>query len=54
MSNKDDNIIIAKQSRFAAKVFNLGTIASVLIPFPLFIFWFGASMFVLRDVSASP
>ncbi len=46
MSNQDDNIITAKQSRFAAKVFNLGTIASVLIPFPLFIFWFGASMFV--------
>jgi len=46
MKKKDDNIITAKQSRFAAKVFNLGTIASVLIPFPLFIFWFGASMFV--------
>ncbi len=46
MKKKDDNIITAKQSRFAAKVFNIGTIASVLVPFPLFIFWFGASMFV--------
>ncbi|HEC04918.1 MAG TPA: hypothetical protein ENI84_01810 [Thiothrix sp.] len=45
MKKADDNIITAKQSRFAAKVFNYGTIASVLIPFPLFIFWFGASMF---------
>ncbi|MEE9303606.1 MAG: hypothetical protein V3U84_07445 [Thiotrichaceae bacterium] len=46
MKKEDDNIVTAKQSRFAAKVFNFGTIASVLIPFPLFIFWFGASMFV--------
>jgi len=46
MTTVDNNIITAKQSRFAAKVFNIGTIASVLIPFPLFIFWFGASMFV--------
>ena len=46
MSSKDASIVTAKQSRFAAKVFNMGTIASVIIPFPLFIFWFGASMFV--------
>ncbi len=46
MQPKDNTLITARQSRFAAKVFNYGTIASVLIPFPLFIFWFGASMFV--------
>lgn len=46
MSSNDASIVTAKQSRFAAKVFNFGTIASVIIPFPLFIFWFGASMFV--------
>lgn len=46
MKQNDDKIITANQCRFAAKVFNFGTIASVLIPFPLFIFWFGASMFV--------
>lgn len=46
MSKDDASIVTAKQSRFAAKVFNFGTIASVIIPFPLFIFWFGASMFV--------
>lgn len=46
MNQNDDKIITAKQSRFAAKAFNYGTIAAVLVPFPLFIFWFGASMFV--------
>ena len=46
MNKKNDNIVTAKQSRLAAKIFNFGTIASVLVPFPLFIFWFGASMFV--------
>ncbi len=46
MPSKEASIVTAKQSKFAAKVFNFGTIASVIIPFPLFIFWFGASMFV--------
>ncbi|CAA6801304.1 MAG: Unknown protein [uncultured Thiotrichaceae bacterium] len=46
MTDKNANIVTAKQSRFAARVFNIGTIASVTVPFPLFIFWFGASMFV--------
>lgn len=46
MKAEKDTIITAKQSRLAAKIFNYGTIASVLVPFPLFIFWFGASMFV--------
>lgn len=46
MTDKKSNIVTAKQARGAAKIFNYGTIASVLIPFPLFIFWFGASMFV--------
>lgn len=38
--------IPADQSRKSAKVFNYGNILAVLIPFPVFIFWFGASMFV--------
>lgn len=46
MGDNKSNVITAKSSRKAAKVFNFGTIASVFIPFPLFIFWFGASMFV--------
>ena len=46
MSNENPNIVSAEQSQKSAKVFNYGNIASVLIPFPLFIFWFGASMFV--------
>jgi len=46
MTTKPIKLVTAKESRSAAKVFNYGNIASVLIPFPLFIFWFGASMFV--------
>ena len=46
MSDNLDNIVTAKQAKRSAKIFNYGTILSVLIPFPLFIFWFGASMFV--------
>lgn len=38
--------VTAKESKNAAKIFNYGTIVSVLLPFPLFILWFGASMFV--------
>lgn len=39
-------IVTAEQAKKSAKVFSYGNIVSVLIPFPLFIFWFGASMFV--------
>ncbi len=39
-------IVTGKEAKKSAKVFNYGNIAAVLIPFPLFIFWFGASMFV--------
>ncbi len=46
MTSQDLNIVTAAQSKKSAKTFNYGNIVSVLIPFPLFIFWFGASMFV--------
>ena len=46
MPQEKSKIVTAKESKKSAKVFNYGNIASVLIPFPLFIFWFGASMFV--------
>ena len=46
MSPELGKIITAEISKSNAKVFNYGNIISVLIPFPLFIFWFGASMFV--------
>jgi len=39
-------VVTAEEAKKSAKVFNYGNIAAVLIPFPLFIFWFGASMFV--------
>lgn len=46
MSLKDKKIVTAQQAKRSAKIFNYGNIVSVLIPFPFFIFWFGASMFV--------
>ena len=39
-------IVTAQESKKSARVFFYGNIAAVLIPFPLFIFWFGASMFI--------
>jgi hypothetical protein len=46
MSSGYEKVVVAETSKKNAKVFNYGNIISVLIPFPLFIFWFGASMFV--------
>ncbi len=44
MSNNESSIVTAASSKSSAKVFNYGNILSVLIPFPLFILWFGVSM----------
>lgn len=38
--------ITAAQSRRTAAQFNWGNIIAILIPFPLMIFWFGASMVI--------
>jgi len=38
-------VVPAKSARGAAKLFNYGNIIAVLVPFPLLILWFGASMF---------
>jgi len=46
MSLEDKNIVTALMAKKNARIFNYGNIVSVLIPFPFFIFWFGASMFV--------
>ena len=46
MSLQHKKIVAAEQARKNAKTFNYGNIIAVLIPFPFFIFWFGASMFV--------
>lgn len=46
MSKSNSKIVTAEQSKKNAKTFNYGNIVAVLIPFPFFIFWFGASMFV--------
>jgi hypothetical protein len=44
MSDNNSNIVLAESSKASAKLFTYGNIAAVLIPLPLFIFWFGASM----------
>lgn len=46
MSFQKEKIVTASQAKRNAKIFNYGNIVSVVIPFPFFIFWFGASMFV--------
>lgn len=46
MTQQHSKIVTAEASKKSARLFNYGNIASVLVPFPLFIFWFGASMFV--------
>lgn len=49
MSERSDNnekIVTAESAKSSAKVFNYGNILSVLIPFPIFILWFGASMVI--------
>ena len=46
MNDQDSDIVTAAASKKSAKTFHYGNIIAVLIPFPFFIFWFGASMFV--------
>jgi hypothetical protein len=46
MSDQASEIVSAVSSKKSAKTFHYGNIVSVLVPFPFFIFWFGASMFV--------
>lgn len=40
------HLVTARSARFSAALFNYGSIISLLAPFPLMIFWLGASMFV--------
>ncbi len=44
--NTKPQLITAKSARRAAGLFNIGNIISMLIPFPLGIFWMGLSMVV--------
>ena len=46
MPVEDKKIVTAAQAKRNVKLFNYGNIVSILVPFPFFIFWFGASMFV--------
>jgi hypothetical protein len=43
---KTKRVFTADRCRFAAQMFNIGTIVAVLVPFPLLMIWLGASMFV--------
>jgi len=46
MSEASLPVATARSARKAAALFNYGNIISLLLPFPLLIFWLGASMFV--------
>lgn len=46
--------ITAESSRKTARIFYFGNIVAVLIPFPFFILWFGASMFVYAMLRHHP
>jgi len=46
MSLANTKSVTAAASKKSARIFHYGNILSIAIPFPLFIFWFGASMFV--------
>ena len=47
MSKSEENqSITAEQARSTARWFSLGNLISMIAPFPLGIFWFGASMVV--------
>jgi len=46
VSGNAPNIVTAEVSRRNAKTFYYGNIIAAIMPFPFFIFWFGASMFV--------
>lgn len=46
MQTQGTKTFTAKEARRSAKIFHYGNIVAILIPFPFFIFWFGASMFV--------
>lgn len=46
MPKTEAKIVPARSARAAAKLFNYGNIIAILMPFPLVIFWFGASMLV--------
>lgn len=46
MKDHSPRILKAKSVRFAAMQMDLGNIISMLIPFPLAVFWFGISMLI--------
>lgn len=44
MTSPSSDVVTAAQAKKSAKWFHYGNILAVLIPFPLFILWFGGSM----------
>ena len=47
-------LVTADSARKAAKIFYYGNILSVLIPFPVFILWFGAGILVYALLRHNP
>jgi len=43
---QEQSIITGQQAKKSARWFSIGNLVSMIIPFPLGIFWFGASMVV--------
>lgn len=46
MSQTHTKTVTGEEAKKVSKYFLYGNIAAILIPFPLFILWFGASIFV--------
>lgn len=46
MEDNQQAVVTGASARVAAKTFYYGNILAVLIPFPVFIFWFGAGILV--------
>ncbi|HFD31107.1 MAG TPA: hypothetical protein ENJ28_00135 [Gammaproteobacteria bacterium] len=44
MSINEANIVTGESAKSSAKLFSYGNIVAVLIPLPMLIFWFGASI----------
>ena len=50
----NSHLVTADSARKAAKIFYYGNILSVLIPFPVFILWFGAGILVYALLRHNP
>lgn len=47
-------VVTAEQAKKSARIFHYGNILAVVIPFPLFILWFGGSMITYAMLRHNP